>query len=189
MDWLFFMDLVVRRIRALTFYVIIGKKFKLVGCGFRFFGGKYIQIAPGGAFGKNCWIQAVSKYKGVNYSPKIIIGRNCCCSDGVHISAANEIRVGDNVLLGSNIYIGDHSHGTGKLTAAEILIAPAARQLGDIEPIVIGNNVWVCDGVVILGGTQIAAGSVVAANSVVRGRFGKPGLIAVAPAKLIREYK
>ncbi|TAM20965.1 MAG: acyltransferase [Nevskiaceae bacterium] len=183
------MDLVVRRIRALIFSVITGKQFKLVGQGFRFFGGKYIEIESGGSFGANCWIQAIGKYKGIKYSPRIVIGTNCCCSDGVHISAASEIRIGNNVLLGSNIYIGDHSHGSGKLTAADILNAPAARKLGDIAPIVIGSNVWVCDGVTILGGTQIAAGSIVAANSVVKGRFGEPGLIAGMPAKLIREYK
>ena len=43
--------------------------------------------------------------------PRLIIGDNVSLSEYVHIGCVNRIEIGDNVLMGSKIYITDHNHG------------------------------------------------------------------------------
>jgi acetyltransferase-like isoleucine patch superfamily enzyme len=187
-DPLQIVDLVLRRLRALCYFVLTGKKFRLVGSCFRFFGTKYINVGFRACFGHGCWIQAIDAYKGTEYAPEIIFGDNLSCSDNVHISCANRIVLGSGVLIGSNVYIGDHSHGSTRITKQNSLIPPAFRPLDDLAPIVIEDNVWICDGVIILAGSHIATGSIVGANSIVKGSFTESGLIVGSPAKLVRKF-
>ena len=55
---------------------------------------------------------------------------------------------------------------------------------GDIS---IGNNVWICDNVVILAGAKIGNNCVIAANSVVNKEFPDNCLIGGVPAKIIKK--
>ncbi|WP_353614656.1 acyltransferase [Mangrovibacter phragmitis] len=139
------------------------------------------------SIGDNCWIQAVDSYKKQKFNPEVVFGKKVMMSCNVHISAVKKITLGNNVLLGSNIYIGDHSHGSTRLGRFEANIPPALRDLDDIAEITIGDNVWVCDNVVILAGASIGNGSVIAANSVVKGSFEANSLIGGNPAKFIRK--
>jgi acetyltransferase-like isoleucine patch superfamily enzyme len=91
-------------------------------------------------------------------------------------------------LLGSNIYIGDHTHGPTKINIEiiNVLPIPAKRELDNLGPIIIGARSWICDGVVILPNSRIHHDSIIAANSVVKLVTNRPALIAGAPAKIIR---
>jgi lipopolysaccharide O-acetyltransferase len=99
------------------------------------------------------------------------------------------IVIGDGTLIGSKVYIGDHSHGTysNKLSKEQLHILPSKRELGDIKPIKIGTNCWIGDNVVILAGSQIGNGCVIAANSVIKGSFPDFSTIAGIPAKKVKE--
>lgn len=55
-----------------------------------------------------------------------------------------------------------------------------------LRPIVIGDNVWIGRGCLVLPGCVIEEGVVVAANSVVRGRLEKDGIYGGRPAKFIK---
>jgi acetyltransferase-like isoleucine patch superfamily enzyme len=107
-------------------------------------------------------------------------------SDLTHISCVSKIDIGDDCLIGSKVYIGDHSHGTLADTSEVLNIAPARRHLGDIGEVTIGAKTWICDGAVILAGTVLAQSSIVAANSVVRLKESRPALIGGVPARVIR---
>ncbi|SUB83276.1 Maltose O-acetyltransferase [Pragia fontium] len=107
-------------------------------------------------------------------------------SNNVHISTVKKIQIGDGCLFGSNIYIGDHSHGSTDPALYDSEISPALRPLSDINEIIINDNVWVCDGVVILAGANIGKGCIVGANSIVKGSFPDNCLIAGIPAKVIK---
>ena len=56
-------------------------------------------------------------------------------------------------------------------------------------PVVIGANVWIGHGAIILPGTRIGDHSVVGAGAVVRGEFPARSLIAGVPAKRIRDIR
>lgn len=136
--------------------------------------------------GDFCWIQAIMRYGGVRNNPTLSIGDDVSISDLTHISCVQSISIGAGSLLGSKIYIGDHSHGSMENWAQMHTIAPGDRPLGDIDDVVIGERVWIGDGAVILAGSRIAAGSIIGANSVVNLQVDRPAMIAGVPARVIR---
>lgn len=73
------------------------------------------------------------------------------------------VSIGDDVMVAGFCYITDSNHGMklGKGLLREQ--APAAK------PIVIENDVWLGQGVTVLGGSHIHSGAVVGAQSLVNG--------------------
>jgi acetyltransferase-like isoleucine patch superfamily enzyme len=157
----------------------VGRNLKLRGRrGFSF--GKGVSI------GDACWIEAILIYKGTAYSPKLTIGNHVSISDWTHISCAKSVSIGDGCLIGSKVYIGDHSHGTTHDARADRKRFPANKPLSDLGEIVIGEGTWICDGAVILAGARIAPYSVVGANSVVKLREDRTAIIGGIPARVLR---
>jgi acetyltransferase-like isoleucine patch superfamily enzyme len=134
--------------------------------------------------GDNCWFEAITEYKGARFTPRLSLGSRTSFSSGVHISAVLGVTIHADCLFGSNVYIGDHSHGSTKAGRVRLDLPPASRPLEDAGEIVIGDRVWVGDGAVILAGTRIGDGCVVGANSVVKGTFPAGSLIVGAPARV-----
>jgi acetyltransferase-like isoleucine patch superfamily enzyme len=153
----------------------------------KFRGIEHMRVGANLRVGDFCWIEAVAAYGGVGHAPDLVIGDDVAISDLTHISCVHSIFVGDGCLLGSKIYIGDHSHGrASSLTAGELAKPPALRALDDLAPIHIGARCWIGDGAVILAGTRLAAGSIIGANSVVKLQCDRPALIAGMPAQVVR---
>lgn len=176
------------RFRAIFYRCLTGLRFKSVGRQLKIFGFRTMVIGEGLSLGDGCWLHAVTSYKGDRYSPSLVIGNDVSFSDSVHVSCVKEIRIGGGTLVGSGVYIGDHSHGATDLSPADMLIPPALRPLSEAAPILIGQNVWIGDGARILAGSVIPDGSIVGANSVVKAKFTEPGLIAGVPASLKRKF-
>jgi len=175
----------VPRLRALVFYLSRGIRFRRIGTHTKVLGSRKMRIGRHVALGDFCWIQAVTRYGGMQYCPDLFLGDDVAISDLTHISCVLKISIGNGCLLGSKIYIGDHSHGSTRGSALIAHLAPAVRPLGDVGEIRIGERVWIGDGVVILAGTQIASGSIIGANSVVALQTDRPALIAGVPARII----
>lgn len=185
-----FYDLLLKagpRLRAKLYWILLGLPLKRIGKSPKLIGSNHYSIAPGVGIGDYAWLECISRYKGNNYSPRLIIGANTALSDFVHVSVAANVSIGSNVLIGSKVYIGDHSHGSTSADQFDCDSAPALRPLADIQKITIEDNVWIGDGVVILAGTKITKGSIIAANSVVRLQTQRASLIAGMPAKIIRD--
>lgn len=127
-----------------------------------------------------CW----EKYGDQNFTPSILIGNYCNIGEYSHITACNKINIGDGLLTGRFVYIGDNSHGG--LSEAESKIPPIYRKLQSKGEIVIGNNVWIGDKVTILAGVHIGDNVIVAANSVVTKDIENNSIVAGAPAKLVK---
>src|SRR4051794_31922349 len=91
-------------------------------------------------------------------SGRLLIGDRSFINQGVTLHAALDIEIGQRVLVGDFTSICDTNFhevdpGEGVRTA----------------PIVIGDDVWLARGVIVLPGVTIGEGTVVAAGSVVRG--------------------
>lgn len=110
---------------------------------------------------------------------RITIGDGVSLNTGCHIVASESIVIGDGVAVGEYVSIRDQDH---RFTPETGVRGQGFR----IEPVVIGDNVWIGRGVHIGPGTKIGAGSIVAANSVVRGKFPPGVLLAGAPATIRR---
>ncbi len=188
-DLFFYWHHICARFRAMIFRILTNIRFKSVGSNLKIFGAKFMYIAPGLSVGDNCWLEAVGQYKGDRFTPIINIGRDVALSDFVHISCVERIDIGEGTLIGSSVYIGDHSHGSTMLSANDTHVPPSYRQLADAANIYIGKNVWIGDGVRILAGACIPDGSIVGANAVVKNVFAESGLIAGIPATTKRIFR
>lgn len=182
---------VVPRLRASIYRVFLGFPFRRIGKNFKIMGMDSIMIGRNLEVGDDCWIEAVKKYQGSRYSPVLTIGDEVSISNSAHISCAVEVTIGDGCLIGSKVYIGDHSHGMPKTTLHDDrsqggVPSPAKEPLEKISSVKLGDGCWICDGAVILAGSHLAPGSVVAANSVVRSVTERPAILGGVPARVIR---
>lgn len=116
-----------------------------------------------------------------NVDSKISIGKNCqICNRFTAVSEGEGIEIGDNVLVGSSVTVLDSDFHE---------IDPSRRIDGNPKTgkVVIGDNAWIGDRVMILKGTAIGKNSVVAAGSVVSGEFPANVVVGGVPARVIRE--
>ena len=125
-----------------------------------------------------------TKFGSDTFEPEIKIGNNCNIGEYCHLSAINKITIGDGLLTGRFVYIGDNSHGS--LSWEEANIAPESRKLITKGVIKIGNNVWIGDKVTILGGVTIGDNAIVGSNSVVTHDIPSNSSWAGIPAKEIK---
>ena len=161
----------------------IGEKFSL-GKDYQILNPQFMQ------FGQNFWashrfrIEAIDIYEGQTFSPKITIGNNVSMGNDNHIGCIDEIKIGNNCLFGSRIYITDHDHGDTTLEALQL--PPEKRKLVSKGAVIINDNVWIGDGVAILSGVTIGKNSIVATNAVVTKDVPANTVVGGIPAKIIK---
>lgn len=166
-------------------------EFKQSGSGFYFqypfylIGGKHITIGDKFYCEHRLRLDAWDEFLGDKFNPEIIIGNNVSIQKDCHIGAINKIVIGNNVLLASRVYISDHFHG--QITKEALLLSPAQRKLYSKGPIIIEDNVWLGEGVVVLPGVTIGENSIVGANAVVTKSIPKNSVAGGSPARIIRE--
>jgi acetyltransferase-like isoleucine patch superfamily enzyme len=112
---------------------------------------------------------------------EIVIGDHSGLS-GVVIVAAQSVRIGQYVNIGANVSIYDtdfHSLDWRQRRAGD-------DSQADIQPVVIGDDVWIGANAVILKGVTIGRGAVIGAQSVVTKDVAPGTLWAGNPARFIR---
>jgi len=108
---------------------------------------------------------------------RIDIGDYCLISPGNRISAAQSIRIGNNVMLAANCYISDCDwHGVYNRT----------RPFRCTKPVVLEDNVWLGERVIVGKGVRIGENSVIGAGSVVTKNIPANCIAAGNPAKVIK---
>lgn len=127
-----------------------------------------------------CW----ERYGEQQFTPSIIIGNHCSIGEYNHITACNKIIIGDGLLTGRFVYIGDNAHGG--LSWDEASVPPINRQLRSKGEVKIGNNVWIGDKATILAGVTIGDNVIVAANAVVTKSVASNCVVAGVPAKIVK---
>jgi len=130
-------------------------------------------------------IEAISRYEDVHFTPSIQFGDNVSFNNDCHVGAIGSLRIGNNVLFASRVFISDHSHGCG--SPAELAIPPERRRLFSKGPVEIQDNVWVGEGVAILPGVTIGRSAIIGANSVVTRSIPAHSIAAGSPARVIRK--
>lgn len=150
-------------------------------------GSKSIFIGNGSVIQGHCILGCWVKYAGNNFTPSINIGDNCNIGEYTHISSINRIIIGNGLLTGRYVYIGDNSHGG--LSFEEEGIPPIRRKLQSKGEIEIGKNVWIGDRATILAGVHIGDNVVIGANSVVTHDIPSNSMAAGVPAKVIKKLE
>lgn len=148
-----------------------------------------IRIGASFETAEGLWLEALTFFDGQVYTPKIVIGDRVHVSRYAHIAAVNYIEIGPDVLIGSNVLITDHNHGSYKGPhQSNPSIAPMKRHLMSDGPVVIGPNAWIGDHVVITPGCTIGEGAIIGANSVVTTNIPQFTIAAGVPARCIKTF-
>lgn len=86
------------------------------------------------------------------------VGDKCFFNRNVSITCKKEIRIGDRCQIANNVVIVDHDHAGSEDWGSYVE-----------NPVLIGNDVWIGAGAVILRGTVIGDKAVIGAGSIVKG--------------------
>ena len=149
----------------------------------RIVGGSRISIGENTHFSRHLYLTAWEKHSSSN-NLLIMIGSGCDFGAFNHITATNQIVIGDNCLTGKWVTISDNNHGTTSID--DLSLPPLKRKVVSKGPIIIGKNVWIGDKATVLGGVTIGDGAVVAANSVVTKDVPAYSVVAGNPARVIK---
>lgn len=114
----------------------------------------------------------------------VTIGHRVILTHNVLISAAESITIGDSTMVGENVSVRDADHGT----KADIEIY---KQKQASTPVLIGRDVWLGAGTVVLKGAHIRDGVVIGANSVVTSSTTTDSycIYTGSPIKFLRKRK
>ncbi len=122
------------------------------------------------------------------------------CAKGVHITRKHKVRAGKNLFLGRYVHIASNiKFGDNVLVASfvgfvggdhrfENIGSTPMNEAGvqDFKQTIIGDNVWIGHGAIILVGVKIGNGAVIAAGSIVTKDVDSDAIVAGNYASLKR---
>lgn len=111
------------------------------------------------------------------------IGKGCYFGYRLCILVGANIRIGDNVLVASDVTLVSENHGMDPESEIPYM---DQRLLG--ESISIGNDCWIGDKVIIIAGATIGDKCIIGAGSVVTKSIPAMCMAAGNPAKIIKKY-
>lgn len=139
-----------------------------------------------GGRGANLWITAPFF---VDYGNNIYFGNNCEVNMNCTFLDDNKIIIGNNALIAPNVQIYTAFHPTN-----------AQERFGEVKedgsfefcktqtaPVVIGNNVWIGGGVIIMPGVTIGDNVVIGADSVVTKDIPSNKIAYGNPCRVVRD--
>lgn len=129
--------------------------------------------------GDRVLVEADVYLKVVADAASLKLGNHVFVGRGVEFDVMSSVSVGSHSLIAPRCFITDHVHG----------IRPDLRidqQPCEAKMVVIGADVWLGTGTVVLPGVTIGDGAVVGANSVVTADVAPYTVVAGAPARFIR---
>lgn len=180
-DYSFF-DL-LRNSYSFLFTKILFPKARLIRMPIYIRGKKGIHYESGLTTGHGCRLDASIK------KVTLYIGKDARIGDYVHINAEEYVKIGDNILIASKVFISDANHGVYNGEMQDEPFSNPSERIVYSSPVVIGDNVWIGENVVILPGSKIGNGCVIGANSVVNGKeYPDNCILAGAPARIIKVY-
>lgn len=116
-----------------------------------------------------------SPHKDITFGHRVQLGYNCVI--------ACDIEFKNSILCAKNVsFIGRDDHTTN---IPEQLIWDSPR--GDSTKTIVGNDVWIGHGAIIMGGVRIGDGAIVAAGSVVTKDVEPCTIVAGTPAQKVKD--
>jgi maltose O-acetyltransferase len=145
-------------------------------------GGVILRALTSKVFFKSCcgfaWIQPRVS---IVHSDRITVGSNFGINSGSYINGVGGIEFGSFVLIGSNVTISSGQH------PIDGDLPPVFSRQTIPKKIIIGDDVWIGAGAVIMPGVRIARGSVIGANAIVTKDTEEYSVMVGAPARQLRK--
>ncbi len=139
-----------------------------------------------GGRGKNLWITAPFY---VDYGNNIYFGNNCEVNMNCTFLDDNRIVIGDNALIAPNvqIYTAFHPHHAEDRFGLPQEDGSFAFCRTQAAPVIIGDNVWIGGGAIILPGVTIGDNVVIGAGSIVTGDIPDNVIAYGSPCHVMRQ--
>ena len=141
---------------------------------------QFISLGNDVSIGILCWIATNTT---LHKEPKLIIGNRVHIGAYAMIIAADEIEIGNNVLMSERVIILDHMHDY-KNVKKSVIDQPIIGK----GKIVIEDDCFIGANAVIMGGVHVGRHAVVGANSVVTRNVAPYSVVVGSPAKVIKQY-
>ncbi len=134
--------------------------------------GKGVVIVAGNGYRTN-----LSTIKLGDIEGSITIGDNVLVMNGVRVSSASSITIGDGCMLGNFCYLSDSDwHDIHDRTCMP----------GGSAPIVLERGAWIGDSAIVLKGVRIGENSIVGAGAVVTKDVPSNVIVAGNPARVVK---
>lgn len=108
---------------------------------------------------------------------KISIGDNCSFSNYVILDGHASIAIGNNCMFANRVTVSTATH--------DYLLSPIDNKI-ITKPVVIGNDVWLGIGAIVLCGVTIGNGAVIGALALVNKDIPDNAVVAGNPARILR---
>ena len=138
--------------------------------------GKNVLLMP------NSRIELIKNYANEEFSPNLLIGNDSQIHQNCHITCADQIEIGNNVIIVANVTITDIIH------PYEDIYIPINENKIKTYPVSIGDQSYIYNNSVVLPGSTIGKHCVIGANSVVNGTIPDYCIAVGSPAKVIKKY-
>lgn len=135
-------------------------------------GEKGISLGDGVIVSRSCVIQG--KTGPVMIGNRADIGCNCI------FSSVSGIEIGQSTLIAGHCYIGG-----GRYRSDRLEIPMMDQGMYSEGPVILGDDVWLGAGVIVLDGVRIGRGSIVGAGSVVTREIPEYSVAVGVPARVI----
>ena len=109
---------------------------------------------------------------------KILIRTGTYINRGTIIDALEHVEIGRDCMIGPRCFLTDGDHGSQ--TTGLIRFQPM-----QVKPVIIGDDVWLGAGVIVLKGVRIGNGAIVGAGAVVTRDVPSQAIVAGVPARQI----
>jgi len=129
-------------------------------------------------------------------------GNNIIIKQHAYFGKGTGIKIGDNSQIGEKSFIGAYTKiGKDVIMAPEVLIWSFAHSFDrtdipinqqgntDINPVTIGDDVWIGQRVIVMPGIKIGSHAIIGAGSIVTKNIPEWAIVAGIPAKIIRMRK
>jgi acetyltransferase-like isoleucine patch superfamily enzyme len=118
-------------------------------------------------------------------TPEVVVGDHTFIGHLCSFSASSSIRIGNDCLLAGGVQVADYDGHP---------VDAARRRAGEptppegIQPVVIGNDVWIGAGAMILKGVHIGDRSIIGAGAVVTRDVPADVVVAGNPARVVKQF-
>lgn len=110
-------------------------------------------------------------------------GDNLSINTGALLDGRGGIALGDSVMIGPNTVIVSSTHQFDKIDV------PMNSLDHIMQPVTIGDDVWIGANTFIKGGVKVGRGSVIAAGSVITKDVPEYKVVAGQPARIVQDRK
>lgn len=139
-----------------------------------------------GGRGDNLWITAPFY---VDYGNNIYFGNNCEVNMNCTFLDDNKIVIGDNALIAPNVQIYTAFHPTNSKDRFGEMKEDGSFEFCKTQtaPVIVGDNVWIGGGAILMPGVTIGDNVVIGAGSVVTKDIPSNKIAYGNPCKVIRD--